>query len=299
MRNIVILHIFPDDKFFDDTADKFDSLSGVENRYYYYVSEFGHKFKSIKKTDRVKIINNIFAYTKELRRKDVDFVFFHSMTGRNYLFASILRKKAKIIWWGWGFDLYQWRSFLPPVIKIDIYKPLTKKFIETNIIRRKNTISYFFLYNTVGRLYAFLRRLAISRVSLFMPCIPIEYELLKKNCLYFHGDLAINPSSIPQIEKSYFEKAGNVLVGNSLTYTNNHLDVFESLYKTEICDGRKYIIPVSYGLDYGGADNLISASNFKKDTVIWLKDFMTLDDYNNIFKSVTHAILGIWYDSKG
>lgn len=48
-----ILHVFPDEKFFDYVSDFFDELNNVENLYIYYNREQNYTFKYIKNTSKI------------------------------------------------------------------------------------------------------------------------------------------------------------------------------------------------------------------------------------------------------
>ena len=293
MKKIVILHIFPDEKFFEEVADFYDSLPNIDNRYYFFNSDSNYVFKYIKNANRVRRFFILTDYIKELRKKDIDIVLFHSMAGRKFLYANLLRKNVKIIWWAWGFDLYERYGPLSPIIEIDLFKPLTKKFVENKGLRKEKKWTLYFNNSIYKFILSYLRKRAISRVSLFLPCIPIEFDILRKSCPYFKGGMAINPFNLYVNATQKSKNVGNILIGNSLTYTNNHLDVFEHLYNVNLDEGRKYIIPVNYGKGYGGVDNLISASHFRDNQVIWLKDFIPIGEYNNLLNTVSHAIFGV------
>lgn len=291
MKKITIVHIFPDDKFFDKFADFYDSLEGVENRYLFYTRQRDYRFRLVKNQGRIIIVNSFVKYIKKLRGKDVDIVLFHTMSGIKFFLATILRNRTKVIWWSWGYDLYHSRSHMPAVIRLDMYLPFTKKLMDTLI--KPESLYARLCRNTIGRFYEVIRRRAISRVNLLLPVCPIEYTLLKENCSYFKGGLAIYPSDEKEYPSRFFNKAGNVLVGNSLTYTNNHLDVFNRLYEVELYDTQKFIIPVNYGGDYDNPETLIRLSHFKDGSVIWLKDYLPIDEYMSIFNTVTHAVFGM------
>lgn len=287
-KKIIILHIFPDDKFFDSTADFYDNLANVENRYVFFSKEKKYQFKLIKKSDRIKIVNNIFGFVKELRRRDINIVFFHTMIGKSYILTWFLRRNVKVIWWSWGYDIYMSRYHTKPVINIPLYKPLTLD------IKNKNEIDKITIYKKIkAKIIEWIRDGAIKRVDYFIPVIPVDYKLMKEQCLFFNAQLF--PKGVNQhvFSFKYKTRCGNLLVGNSLTYTNNHLDIFEKLYGINIIDGMKIVVPVSYGCDYCGVENLISLTHFPEDRVIWLKEYLSRDRYFAIFDNVSHAIFGM------
>lgn len=287
-KNIVILHIFPDDKFFDSTADFYDNLPNVDNRYFFFTKEKNYQFKYIKKAERVRIINSLIYYLKELRKKDVDIVFFHTLTGRDYLLTRIIRKNVSIIWWSWGYDIYWSRHQAKPLINIPLYKPLT--LAEKNRSEKKRVLIH---QKLIAKFYEWIRKGAVKRINYFIPSIPVDYDIMREHCSFFRANPF--PYGMPRqdVPFQFRERPGNVLVGNSLTYTNNHLDIFEKLYSIDIDINRKIVVPVSYGNAYGGANSFIGKTRFEGDKVLWLKEFLSRDKYFAVFDNISHAIFGM------
>ncbi len=136
----------------------------------------------------------------------------------------------------------------------------------------------------------------VSRVNYFLPCIPIDYQLLKSQCNYFYAE------ELPHLRRKverlfvFHEIPGNILIGNSLTYTNNHLDVIDKIHSCRIDQNRKIILPVSYGWGnaFGGDPNeLISQSGLNPDTTVWLTSYLDREVYFGLFNNVTHAVFGV------
>ena len=292
MKKITIFHVFSDDKFFDRFQKFYSSLKNVENRFFFYTRNKNYKFNYIKNTEQIRVINSWILYIKELLRKDVDIVFFHGMRGKRYFYANIIRKNVKLVWWEWGFDIYLGWKGLPPLVDIELYKPITKKFFEgQNPVKKQNQLLKLANYPINSFLKA-IQKKALSRVDYFMPTLEVEYELLKKNHPDFKAKksfVGFNPYNPIFVSHTI---PGNIQIGNSLTYTNNHLDIFDYLYKIDFSD-RKIFIPVSYGTGYGGVDELIKQCRFPNENVIWMKDFMKREDYILHCRTITHAIFGM------
>ena len=283
---ITILHGFPEDEFFDGKANFYDKLPHVKNLYYFYTQNKNYKFKYIKKTERIKIFNSLINYVKQFRRNDIDVLFFYSMVGRNLLLASIAKSNMKIVWWAWGYDIYNGKFGAPPLINIDLYKPLTKEFLDNNNLGIVNKLK--------GVCYAWIRKKAIERVDYFMPTIFADYNLIKTQCPFFKAKCFPNGILPGSFSFCYKKSPGDILVGNSLTYSNNHLDIFQKLYDITLDNERKFVIPINYGDAFGGADKLIELTSFSYDTnVLWLKDFLDKKTYLSLFNKISHAIFGV------
>lgn len=82
----------------------------------------------------------------------------------------------------------------------------------------------------------------------------------------------------------------NIMIGNSATVTNNHLEVFNKLKKLDI-GTRKLIVPLSYGSNnYANVIIKEGQQNFDKNFTA-LRDFMPLDQYQKIIGSCNILIM--------
>lgn len=292
MKKITILHVFPDEKFFDGISNFYDQIPEVENRYVYYTSRKNFTFKYIKNAGKIKIVKSFMNYMSELRNSDVDVAYFHSLGGMTYFYMLLLPKRVKTIWWEWGFDIYHslGNGMVPPLVKIERFKPLTKLIVS----EKESSILSLLKKIFVKPFYSFLQKKAISRVDYMRPCLPAEYELMQRDCPFFRAKLYPYEGFVPQVSFHCHYEAGNIIIGNSLTYSNNHLDIFETISNCQIDNIRQIYIPVSYGGDYNGCEGLIRrAEKMRSYNVKWLAELMLSKDYFSMMESVTHAIFGI------
>lgn len=296
MKNLTILHVFPDEKFFDSSSNDYDRIKGVVNLYYLYTPNQNYKFKLIKQTDKVKIINDKKKYLELFSNKDIDVILFHSLRKAFLDFFKYIDKKKVVIWWSWGGDIYNnIYNDVKPLIHWELYKPITSNYIEehgTLSSPRRKTLRQ--LLRPLKHKYV-LRKI-IQRIDYFIPCIPIDYKLLKEQCNYFRADIFPYPKQIKKLSFICHNSPKNILIGNSLTYTNNHLDIFERINKIQLSEDQKYIIPINYGWGNAFGNNpetLISLSKLKPQNTIWLKDYLDRDEYFRLFGNITHAIFGV------
>lgn len=295
MKKIVILHVFTDEKFFDGVSAFFNSLNNVTNLYYYYTRDKNVSFKYIKGKDKIKLISLFSDYQKILSSPQIDIIFFQSLPTSFYHYFRYINPKAIVIWWCFGFEIYNSQRFLPPLVKVDLFKRLTLEF-RRNYIKRNSLKDYFrpIYWMLSFPIDYWWRRKILKRIDYFTPVLPVEYTLMKKNAFFkaklfmIHGGLGLQPN----VKFSYFETAQNILIGNSLSYTNNHLDIFYKIkfYKLK---NQKYIIPINYGTDYCGNRELFKKlSGLSLDNTIWVEDFLSLEDYKTLISTASHAIFG-------
>ncbi|MDO5760755.1 MAG: TDP-N-acetylfucosamine:lipid II N-acetylfucosaminyltransferase, partial [Bacteroidota bacterium] len=117
--------------------------------------------------------------------------------------------------------------------------------------------------------------------------------LMKQYCKGFSAQPFMyrgGPGFPPEKKYRYLEQYGNVLIGNSLTYENNHLDIFDKLRGINREKRQQLIVPINYGNAYGGKDKFIKLSNI--ENTLFITDFMPQKDYFLLLGSVSHAIYG-------
>lgn len=291
---INILHVFSDDKFFDVATTFFDAIPDVNNIYIYYTRDRNYRFNYIKNYHRIVIVTNKKEYFNYLRKKDINIVYFHSLSPSWYKYVLKIHRNVKVIWWIWGYDIYnKWRH-CEALIPISLYKPITQSIIDKKR-KRKNLIVFFreICYTLLYWRDIYIRKKAIARVDYVSPVIDLEYKLLVEKCPFFRAEpFMINSgpgiATFPLFARR--KPLGNILIGNSLTLTNNHLDIFDAIKGCDHNSTQKYIIPISYGSDL---DKSILKENFPHYQVLWLEDWIPKDEYNMTLATVSYAIFGV------
>ena len=313
-NKIVILHVFPDGMHFKKSADTYDSVPNVENLYYLFSPDKDFVLKKIQDV-RVKIITDFKEYVSYFSNPDIDVILFHSLPYQFYYLFDYIDDSKYVVWWMWGYDIYYAQGEYSPIVSLDnLYKPLTKQYMEQDEVVLKESG-----YNKICRYITKFLRLPIrivrkiKRLRLAMPApkksqneilaridssyapMNIEYYMVKEAHPEFKATFFHRPRLAKKPSLSFHKDPGNILVNHSLSFTNNHLDVFNSLYDLDIEKDRKFIVPISYGLVgfKGNPENLINASNMDKDRTIWLTKILPLDEYDALLNSVTHAVFGM------
>lgn len=298
-KSIKILHIIKDEKFFDSVSDFFDNLTGVVNIYIFH-SPKNYKFKHVKYVNKLKIVHSLKEYHSYFSKEDINIIYFHSLGFDKYYLYKYIDNTKIVIWWAWGYDIYySVAGVLPPLINIELYKAKTRKIIEKN----KRTNIYVIIYNSLRSVkhklmhvyYSFLQKKMISRIDYFTPVLSSEYEYLSHQVPFFRAKpfmLNSGPGKASFIFK-YEGKVGNILLGNSFTYTNNHFDILQKLKFINIDRNRKVIIPINYGNDYNGdKKKFIYEAQKYIDNGLYLDNYLPKEEYNNLYDSVSHIIMG-------
>lgn len=288
VSRIRILHIFPDEKFFDGTANFFDEFKNLENHYLFYTKDKNYKFKYIKNLKRLKILNNKSEYYHILKSDKYDVVYLHSLSPKYYDYVLKINPNTIVIWWGWGYDIYYSWHKCKPLVEVDLYKPLTALVAQHS---NKQSILKQLLFRIIQPFDSYKQNKVLNRIDYYSPVIPVEYDFLKKHKLFRAKPFMVRgPGMMNQTEFLHHTKAGNILIGNSLTLTNNHLDIFQSIKNFKINKDQRFIVPISYGNEI---NRELIINTFNRDDVYWMESFIPKEEYFSILSSASHAIFGI------
>lgn len=285
---ITVLHVSRDEKFFDWAFNALKNYTSYSNKALIITDREDYVLKYVKESEGVE-----FAWNKELIKEcfqtgNYDIVYFHSLPFSLYDEIKYIPKNKILIWWGWGYDLYIDEGGLPPLIKKKLIKPLTWSYLLSSRLNVKFLMRYFvWLLKRPTSIKK--RNEVLKRIDYFQPIVKMEYELMKKN-RYFRAkefySKTINGLFGPTDPK---DKNGNILLGNSATSWNNHLDVLNIVLAAKQKE-QKIIIPLNYGnMKY----KKWLLPKIKSSDVIILNDFMPPKEYFDIVNSCSYAVFGM------
>lgn len=285
-RKIKVLHLVRDDKFIDRTLDCFEQDGRFESSCIMIADNPDYKFKYIINFDKIRICCDKKAIKRELQRRDYDVLFIYALT--DYYIINYIPDDKIVIWWAWGYDIYGSHRFL----NIPLYKPLTKKYIQVINSPLSKRLKNYLINSPIFTIPGFIRKSrAIKRIDYFQPVIHTEFEMMQ-NVKGFRAKEFYYPKDhyfTAWIEDELPEHGGNIIIGNSATFLNNHLDVWSKV-KDYIPKSSKVFFPVSYG-DPVLVDYLLS--KIKSNNVEFLRNFMPLNDYYNLVDTCSYAIFGV------
>ena len=264
-----ILHLSMDDKFTDMALYYFELLQPNTNTLVVYTD----KQPKFIKTNSVWVNQrNIWG---KINIDDYDLVILHSLSSVWFNFIKKLPKNIPIVWVGWGYDYY---DLLPEKLLLDKTSNISTK--NKNFLSAiKNIIKKILLLNQPNK------KEIIERIDYFAPVLESEYEIVKKalNSRDFPEYIFFNYGSL---EKNYIKgfnkkeiNGNNILVGNSATDTNNHIEIFDLLNTLVLEDSMKIICPLSYGNETYKKNIINIGNNMLGERFDPLVEFMDIDDY--------------------
>lgn len=291
-----IFHIAPDEKFINSIHWQFEEIFPDQNAYRIILPEGAKKLNYVKVKKNVSIVEDrgksLQIVLDEI--KGYDLVVLHGL--KFFQSRIVLKSKAstKFLWVFWGGEIYD-------NSRVSGSKPIgpkTKnKFVRPSIIETlKKIIRPIFYY--------FNYRASPPEVSILKAAKKIQYIATPyKEEVDFLKDFSIIDEKALHVTLTYFPadfifkgiediciSGQNILLGNSASLTNNHLEAFDVLKQLDLSD-RKLIVPLSYGnniyareIDEIGRD--MFCDNFKP-----VMKFMPLMEYNQLMSGCNIVVM--------
>lgn len=290
---MIIAHLITDEKFIDFFYESVKDIEDVEHRFFILLNNHSNTLKYVKSTPIYasidgKIINMIKSSSL---LNECDSLIIHYMHSSAILAPLLMGKNKPVLWSGWGADYYYLLEGGENTLLLDKTKEVKKNLSKPNEIKTK-TKSLLSLAKTII-IRKFFTPKMLKKINFFSSPIPNDFDKLKKYLPAFNPEyLQINYGSL---EKTFLtgisDNSGHdILLGNSASLTNNHIDTFEILSKLDI-GNRKIITPLSYGDEKYKKIILQEGKAYFGDSFQPLTDFMSLEDYNRIISSCAIAIM--------
>ena len=284
-----ILHFAPDDKFLPFLQGTFETVYPGCNAYRIEKAP-GSNFEFALTDSNVKAVDKRYWTSEELDSdlKASDCLVINFMLEAYTHAVKIAPKDLFIVWMGWVADYYR---FIEPFMGSFLLSK-TNQFIKYH----GHTIQHYLKQGVkypsrilphVSRRIGFHSKEAFSMIPEIVPRLDLvtildeEIELFEKAfpsyCKKYHRlrlysaeqTFAVGPSRM---------NGPDLLIGNSATPTNNHLELFDLLSKFDL-DGRHLIVPLNYGdMWYGDAIARMGQKRFGSGFVP-LRNFLPLKEY--------------------
>jgi hypothetical protein len=276
---IKVLHFFPaNEQKFEAQARRFFQRKYLDNSWIYW-SE--HEKKHVDQREAKRIAENY------------DWVIFHSAPFKLARTIKKISKNSRTIVQFWGGD---YSAVLTPQSKL--YLPRTKQEFWREWKKENLSIS-FIRYRWYLAKGAFRRSRYLDALSLchHLCFLAGESELkglpshLKAKCATWHVNYSSGNEMDWSVPFSSDYDSSNILVGNSATLTNNHVDIIELLSKMPN-NLNQIFLPLSYGItEVQKRVNTIAAKKLG-ERARPLINFMPRKDYYELLDSVGFVIMG-------
>lgn len=306
----MILHLHTDSRFSDYTIslfDKGDNYHLVGKRYP------GQPLKFI--ANQKGLGQFVFGWTnpkKFLEKVAPSVVIIHFLDMKWFELIKELDDSVKVVWIFWGGDGYSLPKLKQGLLDSKTNSFSSKTNIRTSKIEKMRAelgvdsiwqISFWksLIFEGIRKLKDLtqldsIRLKLFERVNYCGTFLKEDYDLLKSHYDFKMDWVDARFISLEQLIGSLEPvnpEGNNILLGNSCTLENNHLDAFEAIDQLELSVGQQVISPLSYGKDLGSyRDEVLEQGNqHLGDSFHPLLELTSLEEYTKILRSCSYAIM--------
>lgn len=287
-----IVHIATDEKFIDSAYHTYESA--FPNKNAFIVLMFQPKVEHLSNSIPYVFVNTSDDYIGiiDLLSEPSDLIVFHGLVLHQAILAQHLQKQGKkFIWSLFGSEAYNKEYFFD---RGCIGKKTYKYFISSYRKSIKDVLRPAYYIFRKKKLEKNIFKAAFRQMDFLACAYKEEFEmfkdlrLIKDNAKFLQ--FSYYPIDVIIKKEANFVSSSNILLGNSATYTNNHLEAFEILENQDL-GNRQVITVLSYGnTEY--ADEIIKIgkerlkSNFKPIT-----EFLPLTKYQDLLENCGIVIM--------
>lgn len=292
--NLKILHIGADTQFIHFLAQDFEAVAPACNSYILVTNTSKPRF-SINNGNcylmpsgemilaRIIKFLNLIVITRKY-----DIVITHGLTLAGMIAFIVSPKRVIKVWSGFGADYYGHGYAGVRYLLGSKTRSVTDRLYSEG----KLTVSQQSRIKTW--MLKLLRVSAVSKADYFSAPLPNDYAIMRNTYPHYSGKYSqLIYGSVEREFATGVEgiRGSNILVGNSASFENNHLDMFEIISRHDVA-GRKIIVPLSYG------DNAYRDLVFKHGERLFgsafhpLVDYLPLEEYVNLIASCGIVIMG-------
>lgn len=297
-----ILHLINDHQVIERTLGVYEDIFPQRNDVLLFNNST--EIKHLDKYSSVPIVTskNLKNVAKSYDFSGVTYVIAHYMTMDKIDFIKYVPKDIHVCWEVYGYDLYN--QFLEP----NGYKILYTD--PRPYLKYSFAIQHF---NALFKLGLILKgyknpftwqknrqfRYISNRIDSIQYCCGYDAKFIEDYSHRFIPSYEVFNYSLSEVlgdlKDSPFTLGKHILVGNSASFSNNHLYVLEFLKNVGLAPETKLIMPLSYGgtVKYADIVEKEYCAVFPKK-VKALRDYMPLHEYNKVFLEVNSCIMSAW-----
>jgi hypothetical protein len=283
-----LLHLVVDDKFVDMAVREFEAVA--PGRHEWAVLN-GARALRIVKDPRVQPLDHD-GLARRLADPAVRAVVCHVMTDAHLALLAAVPVDRNVVWIGWGYDYY---GLINDAFPDGLLMPATARlagriaaaYAQPGAGAHEPTV---LSHARPYRRPTAAQRAALGRVDIFSPVLDTEHRLVRRHlpelrARYLRWNYGTAEDDYSLGEAGLAQDARNLLLGNSATATNNHLELFDHVKRHVDLSGRQVVVPLSYG-DGAYREAVLKAGHAAFGTAFRpLVDFMPKDEYISLLRS--------------
>ncbi len=304
------LHILINDMFLDMIRISSEEARPGKNTYWVLAERTGSCSISEHNTVYLKSSK---IFTQEIIEKiwKFKYLFFHGLSFEAAYLCINSHPDSVLLWRLFGFEAYNSFTLVGNLFDRKtavLVDDKIRDFLRPIYCVPKNILEKFKYGDTRKNIV----RKAMSKVDFLAPVVPEEYDLLKKKLNIKAESVSFPYLSIENFSDNLYNCRvceANILLGNSASSTNNHIDILELLRNRDL-GSRKIYLPLSYGNEKYRRLVIRWLNKYPND-VVPLLDVLPRDKYVEILRltgivimahnrqqAVGNIVLALWLGAK-
>lgn len=298
-----ILHLISDHQVIERTLGVYESIFPECNNV--LVFSKNDNFKRLKNNYSGKIVNksNLSQVALNYDFSDTKYVIAHYLSMDKIDFIKYVPKHIHVCWEMYGADLYD--QFLEPR-GYQMYYTSPLSFDKYGFYKKYFSFFYkcahylkfrdkYIFNHQIKRQYDYISQ----RVNSLQYCCGYDAQFVENySRRSIHSYEIFNYSLttvLGELKDINFYNGKDIMVGNSASFSNNHLYVLNYLKEANLPSSIKYILPLSYGGNQRYADFV--EQNYRRafdGQIEVYRDYIPLHEYNKTFLRLNAVILAAW-----
>lgn len=287
-----VLHLAPDDKFMPFVRRVYEAAFPGHNRFR-IMAPGSNKGQFVEVAEDLKLVGWSYWFSAALREdlEWCDLLIVHFMTPWFARAVAAAPPQVTVVWGAWGGDFYHL------IARPDaMYLPETSRLLAALPFRRKRHPERIFSRAIEALARALLlprwERDVLDRIDA-ATMLPSEHRMLaaaqprfraRHYQLHYYSAEELQTAGPPEM------RGRDILLGNSATPTNNHLDAFSLLRRLDL-DGRNVVVPLSYGDKQYGEEICRAGNRLFGKRFVPLRKFMPLDEFNHVVSTCSTVLM--------
>lgn len=287
----MILHIIDDEKFLQSAIKLFESIFPGNNKFLVGIDRVGYNdFEQLKKSTFIvceQISTSNYKNEYDSLAKNAKLIMFHNIY-KEYKLELLKSDSSKIkkVWYLWGAEIYG----LNP--KFNTLLPLTKTAYHRSLSLKSFVRKVYLSY--LKKMYywaVFKKLLRQNKIDYVLTNITEDIEQLESfvNCktkrawfTYFIYDESQKYCTVDQ--------KCNIMIGNSSSETNNHLDAFKLIEK-KCARFKSIFIPLNYGDHKYSLLVKKQGKEIFDNQIVFIDTFLSIEDFKSMINSCSVIIM--------
>lgn len=304
-----ILHLITDHQVIERTLGIYEEVfPGCNEAIVFHASDKPFKRLNNDYTGRVVNYGNMKDFVRNYDFTNVTHVISHYMSMDKIDFIKLIPNNIHVCWEIYGFDLYH--QFLESLGYNNHYTdpilygkyPFLRKYFGSILKVLSTSKNLIIGKHKTYQLDCQKRKqfkYICDRINSIQYCCGYDAKYVRDYAKRDIPSYEIFNYSLDEVlgelkDVEFFD-GKDVLIGNSASFSNNHLYVLQYLRKIDLPDEIKIIMPLSYGGNIKYADDVETTyRQYYKKQLMTLRSYIPLHEYNKMFLRLKTMFLPAW-----